>query len=176
MRYWLPAVCIGVALVCGMAAAAYQSQFWVDPTFLTGYMLAPDHRMVPELVPDYLDGLRKLWWYAAVAAPASALCGYLLLSFSFIFLRPNGPGQAPRRSNTIVWSIFLASTAVVAFGTSLYALGMDPGVVDPGFMNNFSIAAAICAVVAYWLATILGTETIMRPAVPLGRFLTRFYR
>jgi hypothetical protein len=176
MRHWLLAFFIGCALVLGTAAAAYQSQFLVDPVFLTGDMLAPDHRSVPERVLDYLGELRKLWSNAAGAAAAAVVCGYLLWSFSLLFLRPNGPGQASRLGNKIVWSIFLVSTAMLAFGASFYVLGMDQGLVDPEFRNNFSVVAAVCAVMAYWLATLFGTEPLMRPGVPLGHFLTRLSR
>ena len=148
---------------------------WAIPLFLDGSQLA--HGMLranyslPELVDTYVPQLRRAAQLTLVTAAAVPLVAFLLWVAETSVSRPTGPGQVARGWRFVTWFVI----AVVA-GAAVYAVvdwgtlgGADP--VDDVLANRAAILSGLFAVGLFWVFCLLGTERMIRPAVPGGALL-----
>lgn len=170
MRHWLGPFLGGSAGGFALLLAA-----WFIPAFLPSSiaegMLQPAYRM-EELVARFVPEVTAAMQRAFLSAAAAVLVGYVLLSLVHLAARPTGPGQAGRGWRHVAWAISFVIVVVTATAAAYFSLGLWLTTVDDAAATQWTLYVGLAAALAYWLLSVLGSERMMRSAVPLA---TRLY-
>lgn len=166
MRHWSPPFIVGL-----LAAAALIAAAWFAPAFLpqsvAESMLQPSYRMeelVARFVPEVIAAMQR----ALASAACAALAGYIVLSAVNLLARPTGPGEASSGWRLALWCALLFAVFIVAGGAGYYLLGVSVTTTEDASATQWSAGLAGSASLAFWLLSVLGTERMLRPAVPLA--------
>ncbi len=159
-----------LVLGCILVACAWALPLFLDGSQLAGGALRANYSL-PELMAAYVPELRRAAQLTLVTAVAVPLLAFLAWVAETSLLRPTGPGQVARGWRSITWFVI----AVIA-GGAVYALvgwktlgGVDS--VDDVVANRTAIVLALLSLVLFWVFCLLGTERMIRPAVPGGALL-----
>ena len=148
---------------------------WALPLFLDGAQLAQGllraNYSLPELMASYVPELRRAAQLTLVTAAAVPLLAFLAWVAETSLMRPTGPGQVARGWRSVTWFVI----ALIA-GGAVYGLvnwetlgGVDS--VDDVIANRTAIVLALLSLVLFWVFCLIGTERMIRPAVPGGALL-----
>ena len=162
------AVVVGLALI----AAA-----WFGPALLDGPALAEtmlrESFKLPEVVASYVPGLVATLRQSSVAAASCPLVGFLLFVALTIAIRPTGPGQVGRSWRLALWLVLLVAVAVSSYLLAYLGMVGRLEAVDELAATRVALAEAAVAAVVFWALSLIGTERMTRPAVPLAGLLMR---
>ncbi len=160
------AIVLGIVLLVATLAASQ----WLDDTRLAEGMLRADHRL-PELMPSYIPDLRRAVQLTLATVVAVPLLAFLAWIGETAFARPTGPGQVARGWRLATWVVICVLTGLCVYGLVDYETlgGLDS--VDARFANQAALVLAAVAAALFWAFCLLGTERMIRPAVPCGGLL-----
>ncbi len=159
-----------LVLGCILVACAWALPLFLDSSQLAGGALRANYSL-PELMAAYVPELRRAAQLTLVTAVAVPLLAFLAWVVETSLLRPTGPGQVARGWRSITWFVI----AVIAGGAVYALVGWKTlgGVasVDDVVANRTAIVLALLSLVLFWVFCLLGTERMIRPAVPGGALL-----
>jgi hypothetical protein len=166
MRHWLPPFLIGLLTAVVLAAAA-----WLVPAFLPQSvpkaMLQPSYRM-EELVERFVPEVGAAMQWALAAAVAAALAGLVILAAVHLLARPAGPGEAFSSWRRALWFVLFVAVFAAAAGAGYYFLAVSITTTENAAATQWSAGLGGAASLLFWLLSLLGTERMLRPAVPLA--------
>ena len=159
------------ALWSGLLAAVLVAIAWVLPGLLDGAafegMLQSNYRL-PELVSAYVPELLHGVRLSLLAGIGAAVCGFLAWLASMLVARPTGPGQVARSRRCWVWFALGAATAVTAYITTAVGVFGALDTIDGATATRAAASVALGSLLVFWVFCLLGTERMIRPAVPCG--------
>jgi hypothetical protein len=166
MRHWLPPFATGLLTAAVLAAAA-----WFVPAFLPQSvpeaMLQPSYQM-EELVARFVPEVGAAMQRALAAAAVAALAGFVVLAAVHLLARPTGPGEASSSWRRALWFVLLVAVFAAAAGAGYYFLGVSVTTTENAAATQWSAGLGGAASLLFWLLSLLGTERMLRPAVPLA--------
>ncbi|WP_159350014.1 hypothetical protein [Roseomonas harenae] len=144
---------------------------WFLPAFLPSSiaegMLQPAYRMeelVARFVPEVTAGMQRAFSLAA----AAVFFAFVVLSLMNLVARPIGPGLAGSGWRRGVWVLLLLVVVIGALGATYLFLSFWLTTVDEAAATQCALYVCLAAALAYWLLSFVGTERMMRPAVPFA--------
>ena len=159
-----------------LAGFAVMGLAWILPGLVDGdslaeAMLKPDYKL-PELISAYVPGLRDALQATLLTGARSALAAYVIWVASTRLARPTGPRQVGRGWRFPLWCVLAILAAVISYLAIEYRILGPLEPVEGVTANRLALVVGLAAALLFWLLSLLGTERMMRPAVPLAPFLT----
>ncbi len=171
MRHGWGQAAIGLLAGCAVLALAWLVPGLLDGGSLANAMLKPDYKL-PELVSAYIPGLRDALQSTLATGAGAALAAFIIWVAATRLARPTGPRQVGRGWRFPLWLLLAILTAAVSYLAIEYRILGPLEPVAPVTANRLAAAVAVAACLLFWLLSMLGTERMMRPAVPLAPYLT----
>lgn len=170
MKHWVGRFILSLGVGAALAALLWIAPSFVDSAALSERALRPNYKL-PELVANYTPDLVAALKAGLVQGAAAAIAGLVLWTLLTRVGRPMGPGQVRRGWRRNAWLLLLTAVALTAFGLPYFALVHQLDTVDPDAGTVFAILVSAGSAVVFWLLCLLGTERLIRPAVPAGDLL-----
>ena len=145
---------------------------WIAPLFLDGNQLAEGllraNYSLPELIASYVPDLRRAAQLTLVTAVAVPLLAFGVWVAETSVSRPTGPGQVGRGWRSATWLVILVAAGGAVYGLSNWRTLGSLEAVDDVVANRVAVALASLSLLLFWVFSLLGTERMIRPAVPAG--------
>ena len=162
------ALALGVG--CALLALAWLVPGLLDGASLADAMLKPSYKL-PEMIPSYVPDLREALRATLATAAGAALAAFVIWVLGTQPGRPTGPHQVGRSWRLALWLGLAALAATVTYLAIEYRVLGPLDSVDEVTSNRLAALLAVAACIVFWLLSLIGTERMMRPAVPLGALL-----
>ena len=171
MRHGWASSAGGLLAGCAVLALAWLVPGLLDGNSLANAMLKPAYKL-PELIPAYVPGLRAGLQASLASGAGAALAAFAVWVGATRLARPTGPRQVGLSWRLALWLVLAVLAAVLSYlAIEDRILGrMEP--VEEVTANRLAFVIGFAAAVLFWLLSLLGTERMMRPAVPLAPLLT----
>ena len=169
MRRVLPPIWAFV-LGCVVLALAWLVPGLLDGAVLADTMLRQDYKL-PELMAGYVPELRHSLQLTLGAGGLAALVAFIAWLALAVAIRPTGPGQVARGWRLVYWGVLAVLAAAAAYLVIAFRVLGAVDSIDELFANRMAAAVALGAAVVFWVLCLVGTERMIRPAVPGGSVL-----
>ena len=160
-----------------LAGAALIAAAWFGPALLDGPALADtmlrESFKLPEVVASYVPELVGTLRLSTVAAASCPLAGFLIFVALTVAIHPTGPGQVGRSWRLGLWLVLLVAVAVSSYLLAYFGMVGRLEAIDELAATRVALAEAAGAAIAFWALSLIGTERMTRPAVPLAGLLMR---
>ena len=166
---WAPSA-FGLLAGCAVLAAAWLLPGLLDGDTLANALLKPAYKL-PELIPAYVPALRAGLQASLATGAGAGLAAFAVWVAATRLARPTGPRQVGRSWRLPLWFTLAGLAVVVAYLAIAYRIlgRMEP--VEEVTANRLAAIVGVGAAGLFWLLSLLGTERMMRPAVPLAPLL-----
>lgn len=158
-----------LALVLGavLGAAAWVAPGLVGDATLADRLLQQSYKL-PELVSAYIPDLLQALRQSFLSPLGTAVFGFVIWIAALRVGRPTGPGQVAQGWRPALWAVLAASAAVGTFALVSWTVLGPLDTVDGTSARWLAFGCAAAAPMVFWLMCLLGTEPMMRPAVPVA--------
>ena len=170
-RHWVRRFLYGAALGMGLLVLGFIGPGLVGGAALVDWMLKPAYQ-IPEFIQSYTPDLVWGMTVSLMSGLAAALAGFMVWDVSMLIARPTGPGQVGAGWRPLLWGLTLAAVLIAAFTLPYVALTSWLDTVETRAATWIAFMLAAMAAAVFWLLSIVGTERMIRAAVPWGRFFT----
>ncbi len=163
-------IAMALAAGCALLALAWLLPGLLDGASLAEAMLKPSYKL-PELIPAYVPDLRQALRATLATGAGAALAAFAAWVLGVQLARPTGPRQVGRSWRLWLWLGLAILVAAASYLVIEYRVLGRLDSVEEVTANRLAALVAAAACLVFWLLSLLGTERMMRPAVPLGALL-----
>lgn len=167
MRHWVMPFVWGLIFCALLIVAAVFSPLWLPESVPASVFLA-DRRLDADLFRlRYLSDGKDAVQNTMLIATAAVAIAYLIVAICHLF-RPTGPGDAAAGWRHGVWWLCFVCVLGAAGGGAYIALAVWFRDGSEEIAMEWAIGSALLSGLLFWIVSIIGTERMLRSAIPLG--------